>query len=35
MEGNSIVIWFSVIVFFCVFVWALFMIKAYNKTTKD
>lgn len=32
MEGDNIVLWFSVIVFLCVFAWAFAMVRAYNKT---
>ncbi len=35
MEGNSIVFWFSIVVFVCVFAWAFLMVKAYDKTPRD
>jgi len=35
MEGKDIVLWFSIIVFVLVAIWAIAMIKSYNKIDKD
>lgn len=35
MEGNEIVFWFSVIVIGCVLLWAVTMVWAYNKVSKN
>jgi len=35
MEINNQIFWFSVVVFILVIIWALSMIKAYNKTKNN
>ena len=35
MEANSIVLWFSIIVIALVALWAILMIRAYNKVEKN
>lgn len=35
MEANDIVLWFSVVVIVLVAIWAILMIRAYNKAGKD
>ncbi len=35
MEGKDIVLWFSIIVFVLVAIWAIAMISSYNKIDKD
>ena len=35
MKANNIVLWFSIIVSICVTIWAIFMIRAYNKNQND
>jgi len=34
MTANNIVLWFSVVVIVLVAVWAILMIRAYNKASK-
>jgi hypothetical protein len=35
MEGNDIVLWFSVVVIALVAIWAILMIRAYNKASNN
>ena len=35
MDANEIVLWFSVVVSVCVVIWAVVVIRAYNKTDQD
>lgn len=35
MEGKEIVVWFSIIVFVLVAIWAIAMINSYNKIDKN
>ncbi len=35
MDANDIVLRFSIIVFLCVVVWAVVMIRVYNKNTRN
>ncbi len=35
MDANDIVFWFSVFVSFCVIIWAVLIIRAYNKIDRD
>ncbi len=35
MAGNDIVFWFSVIVIVLVALWAILMIRAYNKASRN
>lgn len=35
MEGKEIVFWFSIIVFVLVTIWAIVMIRAYNRIDRE
>ena len=35
MEANDLVLWFSVVVFVLVGIWAIVMIRAYNQIDKN
>ena len=35
MEGNDIVLWFSVVVIALVAIWAILMIRAYNEASNN
>ncbi len=35
MEANDLVLWFSVVVFILVGIWAIVLIRAYNRIDKN
>jgi hypothetical protein len=35
MDANDIVFWFSGVVSFCVIIWAIVIIRAYDKVDRD